>query len=137
MEKRALLQMFKIARYSAIPPSSFSVSTLSHFFLLHPFTPYLPTPCPTMGSTARAFGSETTNSLWVILLTAWAVLSDAEESCTLSRAVGSLDLALSAVGVPIGNRAPGYVRFPPCLLKQVCASGSEGDGYSLYSGCLW
>lgn len=84
------------------------------------FHPCLPHRACTAGSRAGAFGSEMTNSLWEILLTAWAVPSDAEQSCTLSRAVGSPHLASSALGVPIGNKAPGYVRFPlPCRNKSV------------------
>lgn len=45
------------------------------------------------------------------------VASDAEEGCTVSRDMGSDNLAVSAVGVPVGNIDPGYVGFPPCLLK--------------------
>lgn len=67
LEEGALLQTFKIARYSAIslyPPFLLSSSTLSPLSLtiisLH--------PVHTMQSRARAFGSEMTNSLREILV---------------------------------------------------------------------
>lgn len=51
------------------------------------------------------------------------VASDAEERCTVSRAMGLDILAVSAVRVPIGSIAPGYERFPPCLLKASLCFG--------------
>lgn len=70
-DKGALLQTFKIARYSAISPPHhslyppFPISSSSTLSL-----PICPRPACTMGSRARAFGSNATNSLWEILLAA-------------------------------------------------------------------
>lgn len=95
---------------------------------IHPFPFLPPPPFHSPSAHARPHNVKQSRGFWVKddkvsegdsgwSHTALDVASDAEESCTVSRDMGSDNLAVSAVGVPIGNIAPGYVGFPPCLLK--------------------